>query len=80
MFSSAFRAFTTPVCRSARTLVVPPGVSEYRLFGDGSGACSEDVDRSASMGDSFRGGVRLGVEFIPSSASARALPEINYYK
>ena len=25
VFSNAFLAFTTPVCKSARTLVVPPG-------------------------------------------------------
>src|SRR5262245_48349041 len=30
VFSSALRALTTPVWRSASTLVVPPGVSEMR--------------------------------------------------
>ena len=34
MFSNAFRALTTPVWRSARTLVVFPGVKERRLLGE----------------------------------------------
>lgn len=76
MFSSAFLAFTTPVWRSARTLVVPPGVKLYRLLGEGIGCELEEDDsgRSAFPTESRVGGREAEVERLPSSVSARALP------
>ena len=56
MFSSAFLAFTTPVCKSARTLVVPPGVRDIRRLGDTGGwRVDEDAygEPSVSIGESF---------------------------
>jgi hypothetical protein len=67
VFSSAVRAFATPVCRSASTLVVPPGVSVSRfdVFGVAgeTGALIELLETSRELSD-----------WLPSSARARALP------
>jgi len=73
VFSNAFLAFTTPVCKSARTFVVPPGVRETLLFGEGGGGCRDDEDVSpGSRVVSFGGGREF--DPVPSSARARALP------
>lgn len=77
MFSSALRALTTPVCRSARTFVVPPGVSEMRRFGDAGGCSPGSVEEEAaerSAGSSLAGVWRDVAMGPPSSARARALP------
>ena len=89
VFSRALRALITPNWRSANTFVVPPGVSEYLLFGD-AGVCKDDEEVSAvaalndvdvvgvdSDGWSFeeRG---AGRDVAPSSARARALPESQF--
>ena len=37
VLSNATRACDTPACRSAKTLVVPPGERGARLLGDGGG-------------------------------------------
>jgi hypothetical protein len=79
VFSSAFLAFTTPVWRSARTLVVPPGVKLYRLLGEGSGCelgldAEDGSDQSGFPVESRTGGREVEVERLPSSVSARALP------
>jgi hypothetical protein len=89
VFSSAVRAFDTPVCRSARTLVVLPGVREMRRllrFGDGGWRDAgwregEAGERglSVSMERSFEEeaeAARVGrcVAGWPSSARARAFP------
>lgn len=76
----------TPVWRSARTLVVPPGVSDILLLGeggnwtdDGREGESEELDADTSSdGSETARDVRLGAGVLgcpfPSSASARALP------
>jgi hypothetical protein len=76
VFSSAFRAFTTPVCKSARTLVVPPGVRLYRLLGEGRGPrCPAELGDRSGESDLGRVCGRVeGLVRLPSSVRALALP------
>lgn len=52
---------------------MPPGVSEYRLLGDGGGSREDDDASAGSMGDNLDE-LGAGREEPPSSASARAFP------
>lgn len=67
VFSSALRAWMTPACKSARTLVVPPGESLF-VCGEGEGVLREQ----ALVGGRSVAGRDLSKE--PSSAKARAFP------
>lgn len=67
----------TPVCRSARTLVVPPGVNDIRRFGEGGGWRDDEEDAceaSTSTGETLEEVEGRWVDGWPSSASARAFP------
>src|SRR5258707_9645039 len=75
VFSSAFRAFTTPVCKSARTLVVPPGVRLNLLLGDGRVGTEDEFGDKSGESDLRRvGGRGDGLVIFPSSVRALALP------
>lgn len=78
MFSSAFRAFTTPVCKSARTFVVPPGVRLNRLLGERYCVETEGVPEDRSGESDLRRVVGRddGDGTLPSSVRALALPVV----
>jgi len=72
VFSSALRAWMTPACKSARTLVVPPGESLF-VCGEGEGVLREQaLVGGGEVGGRSVAGRDLSKE--PSSAKARAFP------
>ena len=80
MFSRALRALLTPACKSARTLVVPPGVIEYRLLSAGDGGWSPAEPGSAGSVVGRDCVVEMAIlarrgDSAVSSANARAFPE-----